>query len=145
VVAPGAVILELLPVTDELVIKANVNPADISHVHDGQQALVRLSALNRRVTPMVAAKVIYVSADALAEQSPLTRSDMSGRREQNAIKDYYVVRVRLDSDDLRKYVEGFRPTPGMPADVYIRTGERTFFDYIMRPVYDSLSRAFRES
>jgi HlyD family secretion protein len=33
----------------------------------------------------------------------------------------------------------------MPADVYIRTGERTFFEYIMRPVYDSFARAFRES
>jgi hypothetical protein len=32
----------------------------------------------------------------------------------------------------------------MPADVFIKTGERTFFDYIMRPVLDSLSKAFRE-
>jgi HlyD family secretion protein len=33
----------------------------------------------------------------------------------------------------------------MPADVFIKTGQRTFFDYIMRPVWDSFSRAFRES
>jgi HlyD family secretion protein len=32
----------------------------------------------------------------------------------------------------------------MPADVYIRTGERTFFNYILRPLLDSLSRSFRE-
>jgi hypothetical protein len=55
---------------DELVVKANLKPSDISHVHEGQQALVRLSALNRRITPMVAGKVIYVSADALPEHSP---------------------------------------------------------------------------
>ena len=42
-------------------------------------------------------------------------------------------------------VQAFQPTPGMPADVFIKTGERTFFDYIMRPVWDSFSRAFRES
>jgi HlyD family secretion protein len=33
----------------------------------------------------------------------------------------------------------------MPAEVYVKTGERTFFDYIMRPVLNSFSHAFRES
>ena len=35
VVAPGAVILELLPVNEELVIEGRVNPTDISHVQGG--------------------------------------------------------------------------------------------------------------
>jgi hypothetical protein len=52
--------------------------------------------------------------------------------------------VSLDAQDARAKVVDFRPTPGMPADVFIKTGERTFFDYIMRPVWDSFSRAFRE-
>ena len=51
VVAPGAIILELLPVDDKLVIEGRVNPNDISHVKDGQDALVRLTALNQRLTP----------------------------------------------------------------------------------------------
>ena len=46
---------------------------------------------------------------------------------------------------MRKRMDDFGPTPGMPADVYIKTGERTFFEYIMRPVLDSFSRAFRET
>lgn len=146
VVAPGAVILDLLPVSDELVVKANLRPSDISHVRAGQHALVRLSALNRRITPMVAGTVIYVSADALPEQNPFARAAGNAQnREQDAIKDYYVVRVRLDAEDVRKRVENFQPTPGMPADVYISTGERTFFEYIMKPVLDSFSRAFRET
>ena len=37
-----------------------------------------------------------------------------------------------------------RVVPGMPAEVFVKTGERTFFEYIMRPVADSFSRAFRE-
>ena len=68
VVAPGAVILELLPVDDKLVIEGRVNPSDISHVHDGQDALVRLTALNQRLTPVIAGQVVYVSADAIADQ-----------------------------------------------------------------------------
>ena len=70
VVAPGAVILELLPVQDELIIEARVKPNDVSHVSVGQQALARLPAFNQRITPMILAKVIYLSADALREQTP---------------------------------------------------------------------------
>jgi HlyD family secretion protein len=139
VAAPGAVILELLPVRDELLIKAHVNPNDIARVREGQQALVRLSALNQRITPMIEATVVYVSADALVEQNAVSKVD------QNTRRDFYVVRIRLDEEDVRKQIDGFRATPGMPADVYIRTGERTFFEYIMKPLLDSFSRAFRES
>ncbi|MDA9500121.1 secretion protein HlyD [Bradyrhizobium sp. CCBAU 11357] len=142
VVSPGAVILELLPIGDERIIEAHVNPKDISHVSVGQEALVRLSALNQRITPMVAASVIYVSADALAEQvqgKTGTRLDGDTRRE------FYVVRVRLDQDEILRRMPEFIPMPGMPADVYIKTGERTFFEYIMKPILDSFSRAFRET
>ncbi|MCK1488885.1 HlyD family type I secretion periplasmic adaptor subunit [Bradyrhizobium sp. 180] len=142
VVSPGAVILELLPIGDERIIEARVNPKDISHVSVGQEALVRLSALNQRITPMVGASVIYVSADVLAEQvqgKTETRPDGDTRRE------FYVVRVRLDKDEILRRMPEFIPTPGMPADVYIKTGERTFFEYIMKPVLDSFSRAFRET
>jgi hypothetical protein len=52
--------------------------------------------------------------------------------------------VKLDEDDVHKKIGDFTPTPGMPADIYIKTGERTFFEYMMRPVLDSFSRAFRE-
>ena len=144
VVAAGAVIVELLPVRDELIIEARVNPKDISHIAVGQTALARLSALNQRITPMIEAKVTYLSADALAAQAPQTKAPQ-GKDGQDAQKGFYVVRVRLDETDARKRITGFRPTPGMPADVYIKTGERTFFQYIMRPVLDSFARAFRES
>jgi HlyD family secretion protein len=142
VVSPGAVILELLPIGEERIIEAHVNPKDISHVSVGQEALVRLSALNQRITPMVGASVIYVSADALAEQVQVkteTHPDSDMRRE------FYVIRVRLDQDDMLRRMPEFIPTPGMPADVYIKTGERTFFEYIMKPVLDSFSRALRET
>jgi HlyD family type I secretion membrane fusion protein len=142
VVSSGAVILELLPIGEERILEAHVKPQDISHVSVGQGALVRLSALNQRITPMVGASVIYVSADALAEQVQVkteTHPDSDTRRE------FYVVRVRLDQDDILRRMPEFIPTPGMPADVYIKTGERTFFEYIMKPVFDSFSRAFRET
>jgi HlyD family secretion protein len=42
-------------------------------------------------------------------------------------------------------IKGFAPTPGMPAEVYIKTAERTFFEYLLQPLRDSMTRAFRES
>jgi hypothetical protein len=54
----------------------------------------------------------------------------------------YIVRIELDERDAHSKVEGFRPTPGMPADVYIKTGRRTFVEYLLRPLLDSLSRGF---
>ena len=141
VIGAGSVILELLPVNDELVIEARLDPSDIWHVKNGQEALVRLTALNQRLTPMVQGKVIYLSADALA-----TQYGVNLKTEPNPPhRPHYVVRVRLDQDDVHTKVHAFQPTPGMPADVFIKTGERTFFEYIMRPVWDSFSRAFRES
>ena len=139
VIAAGAVILEMLPVNDELIIEARINPSEIWHVKAGQRALVKLSALNQRVTPMIEGKVIYLSADAIGQINGSARTEREPQTRPS-----YVVRVRLDQRDVHRQIRDFRPTPGMPADVFIKTGERTFFDYIMRPVLDSFARAFRE-
>jgi HlyD family secretion protein len=138
VIAPGEVILELVPVNDELIIEARVKPSDISHIKEGQCALVRLTALNQRVTPMIEAKLIYVSADAVPEALAKEGDPQPPKRFS------FIVRARLDQNDLRSKVMNFQPSPGMPADVYIKTGERTFLTYLMRPLLDSFSRAFRE-
>lgn len=138
VVAPGEVILEILPLDAELVIEARVAPAEITQVQVGQAANVRLSALNRRSTPIVGGKVSYVSADAIGERPDLNGSSAGHSR------DSFVVRVHLDGDYRMQIGEGFEPSPGMPADLYIKTKARTFFGYLMRPVFDSFSRAFRE-
>ena len=54
--------------TTSSIIEGRVSPNDISHVHDGQDALVRLTALNQRLTPVIDGDVVYVSADAIADQ-----------------------------------------------------------------------------
>ena len=80
-----------------------------------------------------------MSADTVMDQSARRNNEQdNGRRET------FIVRVRLDERDARNKVDNFRPTPGMPADIFVETGQRTFFTYLMRPVMDSFSRAFRE-
>lgn len=132
VIRPGNDILALLPSGDELIIQVNVRPQDIAHVKVGQEALVRLTALNQRTTPMITGTVVFVSADALPNEKKLNSDNI------------YVARVGLDPARTAE-IKDFLPTPGMPAEVYIKTGRRTFFEYLARPVLDTMSRAFRES
>ncbi|MGE3521134.1 MAG: HlyD family type I secretion periplasmic adaptor subunit [Vicinamibacterales bacterium] len=139
VIGAGDVILELLPTNDGLMIEARVKPGDILHIQRGQQALVRLSALNQRVTPMVEGEVEYVSADAVPEREQNLTAASVDRASS------FIVRVKLAEGDARHKAGDFRPTPGMPADIYIKTTQRTFFEYMLRPLRDSFSRAFRES
>lgn len=141
VIAPGAIIMELLPTNEALLIEARISPREIVHVHSGQEALIRLSALKQRLTPMIPGKVVYLSPDTINDPG----SPASAKAGQSGSGPAFVVRVKLDGEASAKLVPDFKPTPGMPADLFIRTEERTFFDYIMRPVFDSFARAFRET
>lgn len=134
VIEPGKPIMELLPLGQDLVIQAHVRPRDIDVVQKGQHAMVRLTALNRRITPMINGEVIYVSADSLVSEN----------RQDAAASDMYVARIKLNTLEASK-VPDFKPTPGMPVEVYIKTADRTFLEYLTKPIRDTMSRAFRES
>ncbi len=131
VITTGKPIMEILPAHVPLIIEAQVLRTSIDQLHEGQTAAIRLSALNRRTTPVLNGKVFYVSADSIEENSGLQT------------KDVYIVRVEIPDSEIAK-VHGFHPVPGMPADVLIQTSERTFFEYITKPITDSMSRAFKE-
>ncbi len=131
VIESGKTIAEILPTGVPLIIEAQVSRTDIDSVRIGQKAVVRLTALNQRTTPVLNGEVYYVSADALAD-------------EQNGVpREIYLARVSLPGAELNR-VYGFSPTPGMPAEIMIQTAERTFIDYLTRPIADSMNRAFRE-
>lgn len=129
VVKPGETMLELLPTADDLVIEARVSPKDVDVVSVGQAATLHFSALNARTTPVVPATVTYISADRLIDQ-----------KDQQP---YYVARMRI-TDELPPEVQVSQIYPGMPVETFIKTGDRTFFEYLGKPIADSFNRAFRE-
>ena len=92
---------------------------------------MRLSGLNQRTTPLIEGEVVCVSADAMREENAPDPAET------------FLARIAVPPAELLR-VPGFRPTPGMPAEILIRTHERTFFDYLTKPVRDSMARAFRE-
>ena len=132
VVEPGKPVLEIIPLSDDLVIEVRVRSRDIDHVEVGQAAEVRLTALDQRTTPIAHGHVTYVSADAVPDDA-----------KPGQAPDTYVTRVRLDRTGFWADAK-FKPKAGMPAEVYIQTGARTLLQYIMKPVMDSMGRAFRE-
>lgn len=131
VITTGKPIMEILPAGVPLIIEAQVLRSSIDQIHKGQQAAIRLTSLNRRTTPVLNGNIFYVSADSVEEATA------------GVPKDVYIVRVEVPDSELAK-VHNFHPVPGMPADVLIQTSERTFFDYLIKPVEDSMARAFLE-
>ncbi|KUO58236.1 MAG: hypothetical protein APF80_03085 [Alphaproteobacteria bacterium BRH_c36] len=129
VIGPGEKIMDILPTDEKLLVEAFVRPQDIDQVRRGLTADLRLSALNQRTTPVLFGEVTYVSADTIEGKQP-------GEH-------YYIARIAIPDDQLQR-IENFKISPGMPAEVYIKTGARTLVAYIVRPVTDSFSRAFRE-
>lgn len=130
VVRPGSGLIELLPTSEELLVEARIAPEDVDVIGIGQAATLRLVALNARTTPDVTAEVTYISADRLVDQTNQ--------------QPFYVARLRVTGD----LPEGVRPEqfyPGMPVEAYIATGQRTFFEYVVKPITDSFGRAFREN
>jgi HlyD family type I secretion membrane fusion protein len=129
VIGPGDPIAEILPTTRDLIIEAKVRPQDIDAMQIGQEASLRFTALNQRTTPQVAGTVTYLSADAFLDD--------------NSLQSYYTARLRI-TGDLPPQIREEQIYPGMPVETFIKTEDRTFLGYLMRPLLDSFSRAFRE-
>ena len=132
VIETGRAIAEILPDNAPLIIETLVPRADIDTVKPEQAATVRLIGLNQRTTPILNGTVDYVSADAVAQTG-----------DQQTAREVYVVRVSLTADEIAR-VPRFVPKPGMPVEIMIKTEERTFAQYIAKPIVDSMARAFRE-
>lgn len=130
VVGPGEPILDLVPLYDELVIEARVRPTDIDEVHAGQDSYVVFPAFTQRNMLRIEGRVERVGADALEDE----RSGES----------YYSARIVVDRDHLQETAPKIELFAGMPADVFIATGERTLLDYLLRPFLYTVEHAMRE-
>jgi HlyD family secretion protein len=129
VVAAGEPIMRIVPSGDELTVEARVAPQDIDQVRAGQPAFLRLSAFNQQTTPELEGRVLAVSPDLVTDRA-------SGAS-------FFVVRIGIDDREAASGLEQGL-TPGMPVEVFLRTSDRTVLSYLLKPVSDQVSRAFRE-
>lgn len=129
VIGPGADIMAIVPDLDQLVIDVHVRPEDIDQVTIGQTAQLRFPAFDQRTTPEVMGEVMQVDADLTTptdQQAP-----------------YFGVRVGIEPEQL-ELLGSNKLKPGMPAEAFIRTKERTPFSYLLQPLTDQIAHTFRE-
>lgn len=123
-------VLYLIPQDRPLVIAAKIPTINIDEVTIGQPVTLRFSAFASRTTPEVNGQVTKVSADAFTDEATRTQ--------------YYRAEVMLNDGEMAK-LGALTLIPGMPVEVFIRTGERSPMAYLIKPFADYFNRAFRES
>jgi HlyD family secretion protein len=112
-----------------MVVDAQVDPIHVDSVHPGQEAVLRFSSFNSRTTPELFGEVTKVSPDSFVDEQ--------------SHRSYYRVEVLLKDGEIEK-LKGQKLIPGMPVEVFIQTGERTPFNYLVKPITDFFSRSMRE-
>lgn len=129
VVGAGAALMEIVPDGERLKIEAQIAPHLIDKVHPGLDVDIMFPAFNQATTPHVPGKLVNVSADVLFEQK------------QNL--PYYKASVEVTEEGM-KALRHHQIRPGMPAEVFMRAGERTFLSYLFKPLKDRIRGALTE-
>lgn len=129
VVRPGEPILEIVPEAGQLTVSARIRPTDRAAVYEGQAVRTRITAYKSWLAPQLDGEVVGVSADLKTDQA-------TGAP-------FYEVRIVIPVDEVGK-LDGLGVTPGMPAEVFIFSGNsRTTLDYLLEPITESLFRGAR--
>jgi len=129
VVAPREPLLDVVPAAERLVVEAHIRPQDINSVHHDSTAEVRLTSFDARTTPLLRGKVTIVSGDRV---TPTDGHDS-----------YFVATVEVDAAVLKSHPD-IKLQAGMPAELYVATGERTLLEYLLRPLRTFSQHAMRE-
>jgi HlyD family type I secretion membrane fusion protein len=129
VVGPRDPLLDIVPSREKLVVEARIRPQDIDHVRENSLAEVRLTAFDARTTPLLPGSVVFVSPDRMTSQE-------TG-------ESWFVATVEVDAAALKQH-PAIRLQAGMPAELFVKTPERTLFQYLAKPLNAFASHAMRE-
>jgi HlyD family secretion protein len=129
VISNNDVIMEIVPMGDDLVVEAKITPSEIDRIAVGDATSLHIMAGNQRTTPNVKGVLTYIA------------SDLTKDKQTNA--SYYVVRAALSKDEIRR-LDGLKLIPGMPVEVFIETQEHTPLQYLLKPLREQVARTFRE-
>src|SRR5262249_828142 len=119
VINAGDVIMQIVPLADDLAVEAKVPPQEIDQLRIGQPAALRVTAFNQRTTPEINGAIDRISADVTTDQ----RTGQS----------YYTVRVALAKEEVARLGDA-KLVPGMPVEMFAKTYERTVLSYFVKPL-----------
>ncbi|MBY5841050.1 HlyD family type I secretion periplasmic adaptor subunit [Rhizobium leguminosarum] len=129
VIDPGQTLMLVVPENNELTVEAKVATRDIDQVHVGQSVDVRFSAFDQRTTPDVAGEITSIAPDIVKDE----RTGIS----------YYPLRVKPKAESIAR-MKTIKLYPGMPAEVFIKIGDRTVISYLTKPLTDQMQHVFRQ-
>jgi adhesin transport system membrane fusion protein len=131
VLKPGDLVAEIVSLDSGIIAEVQLKARDLGHVNVGDKAEIRVSNFDPSVMGLAHGEVIEIS--------PTTFKEERGQGEP-----YYRTRIRLQEDRLGNGQRVWRLLPGMVVEAHIITGEKTLFQYMLKPVYRSLETAFSE-
>ncbi|MCZ8374113.1 MAG: HlyD family type I secretion periplasmic adaptor subunit [Beijerinckiaceae bacterium] len=129
VVQPGQAVMDIVPMEDNLLVEANIRPADIAFIRPGQDAIVKITAYDPTVYGSLQGKVERISANTITN-------------EQREVA--YRVMIRTARSHLGPDAAQLPIIPGMVGSVEILTGRKSVLDYVLRPIRKVFSEALRE-
>jgi protease secretion system membrane fusion protein len=131
VVQPGFKMMEIVPTNDPLVIEGNLAVNLVDRIHPGLKTELIFSAFNVNKTPHIEGQVEEVAADrSLDERTGAP---------------YYKVRVRVTPAGQKMIAEHhMQVRPGMPVELFVKTGERTPINYLLKPIFDRARSSMAE-
>jgi HlyD family secretion protein len=129
VIVPAEPAMLIVPNKEELIVEAKVKPQDRDQLQHRQKAVVRVQSSNQRNTPELNGILTRIAADVA--------------RDPGTSAPFYTVWITVSKDELAR-VGSAGITVGMQADVFIEVGSRSPLNYLLRPLTDQASRAFKE-
>ena len=129
VITAGEILMLIVPEADKLIAETKIAPQDIDQLWIGQTAFLRFTTFNQRTTPEISGTVSRISADISTDQ----RTGQS----------FYTVRIALPASEVARLGD-VKLVPGMPVEGMIKTADRKVISYLVKPLQDQISRAFRE-
>lgn len=131
VIPAGFRLMDLVPGEDALVVEGRLAVNLIDKVHAGLPVELMFSAFNAGTTPNIAGEVLQVSADRMVDE----RTGES----------YYKMKARVTPAGLKQIDKlKLAIVPGMPVDLFVRTGERTMMSYLFKPFIDRAKTSLTE-
>lgn len=131
VVPPGFKLMEVVPTDDPMVVEGNLAVNLVDRVHPGLKTELIFSAFNTNKTPHIPGEVEQVAADRSVEE--------------RTGAPYYKVRVRVTPEGQKIIAQHKMDVrPGMPVELFVKTGERTMMNYLLKPIFDRAKSSMAE-
>ena len=131
VVNVGQDIMLIVPLDDKLLVEAYIRPQDVAFIRPGLPAVVKVSAYDYSIYGGLNGKVTLISPDTVSNSMQNRANDL--KLDPNQV--YYRILVQTTSNSLKdKNGKEMPIIPGMVATVDVKTGEKTVFQYLIKPI-----------